>query len=384
MKKKDIIQLVKETVKEVDQFGNRQGPSNFQTSAVAPTDEYPFSRRPKRTGTGMMDEEGESWGLEPRQLADSFTFEELEQLYKDNKISKEDLNGAKSYLQSWIDMHPTYLPQRDLTTSKRQAVRDKYLTDLKINNDMKITQEADTKTYAGVDAAISMKKDPRYGTLSGDAKIDLEKKLKDGGTVELEETHDLEHIQKGKMVHLNEYFEDIGKMKLGDTTIDVGYAKMDLVPGESYISKGSARMFSGEEPASSKFSEPLAEYMKERGDSNLMEHMDKHRKRVVLMEGAMKKFFEMFDMGKTDEEIVQDYAQRGTQVPEMFVNKARKQYEGLKKMKLELEMSEKEYKNSATQIVNNPATGEMDGSTTMETKQLATDLFNEEESINKK
>ena len=102
------------------------------------------------------------------------------------------------------------------------------------------------------------------------------------------------------------------------------------------------------------------------------------------MEGAMKKFFEMFDMGKTDEEIVQDYAQRGTQVPEMFVNKARKQYEGLKKMKLELEMSEKEYKNSATQIVNNPATGEMDGSTTMETKQLATDLFNEEESINKK
>ncbi|MBT4679713.1 MAG: hypothetical protein HOB69_07635 [Flavobacterium sp.] len=119
-------------------------------------------------------------------------------------------------------------------------------------------------------------------------------------------------------------------------------------------------------------------YIKERADSNLMEHMDQYRKRAVLMEGAMKKFFEMFDMGKTDEEIVQEYAQRGTQVPEMFVNKARKQYEGLKKMKLELEMSEKEYKNSATQIVNNPATGEMDGSTTMETKQLSTDLFNEE------
>jgi hypothetical protein len=47
-------------------------------------------------------------------------------------------------------------------------------------------------------------------------------------------------------------------------------------------------------------------------------------------------------------------------------------------MKLELEMSEKEYKNSATQIVNNPATNEMDGSTTMEDKKLATDLFNED------
>jgi len=42
----------------------------------------------------------------------------------------------------------------------------------------------------------------------------------------------LEPIKKGKMVHLNEYFEDIGKMKIGDTTVDVGYAKMDLVPGE--------------------------------------------------------------------------------------------------------------------------------------------------------
>ena len=75
--------------------------------------------------------------------------------------------------------------------------------------------------------------------------------------------------------------------------------------------------------------------------------------------------------------LIKEYAQRGTQVPEAFVNKARKQYEGLKKMKLELEMSEKEYKNSATQIVNNPATNEMDGSTTMETKKLASDLFNE-------
>jgi hypothetical protein len=120
------------------------------------------------------------------------------------------------------------------------------------------------------------------------------------------------------------------------------------------------------------------EYEAVRGQDSLMEHVDKYKKRAILMEGAMKKFFEMFDMGKTDEEIVQEYAQRGTQVPEMFVNKARKQYEGLKKMKLELEMSEKEYKNSATQIVNNPATNEMDGSTTMEDKKLATDLFNED------
>ena len=72
------------------------------------------------------------------------------------------------------------------------------------------------------------------------------------------------------------------------------------------------------------------------------------------MESAMKKFFELFELGRTDEEIVLDYANKGVQVPEQFVSKARSQYENLKKMKLELDMSEKEFKNSAKDIVNNP------------------------------
>tara|TARA_R110002051_G_scaffold239154_1_gene299819 strand:+ start:851 stop:2272 length:1422 start_codon:yes stop_codon:yes gene_type:complete len=473
MKKKDIIQLVKETIKEVDQFGNRQGPSNFQTSAVTPTDEYPFSRRPKRTGTGMMDEEGMSSGLETRQLADSFTFDELEQLYNDKKISKEDLNGAKNYLQAWIDMHPTYLPQRDLTSPKRQKIRARYDTsaagltpgdpnwpgeddrdnfpdpkDLKespmfktgikqdmapegmaeriksvfnkvngakdyvqtpewhknrfkdkygisfpedikyINkdqaiamnkyaNDMKIKEA----TYAGKTAVDDMTDDPAYNALDGDAKMQLKKDLSKGGTATLEEEQENSAIQ----YYLDEFTKDIeeGGRKGGTEYLNNLIAAIENLRDTFEYYDAPTDPAGGPVP-SSKFTEPLAEYMKERENSNLMEHMDKHRKRTRLMEGAMKKFFEMFDMGKTDEEIVQDYAQRGTQVPEMFVNKARKQYEGLKKMKLELEMSEKEYKNSATQIVNNPATGEMDGSTTMETKQLATDLFNEEKSINKK
>ena len=116
------------------------------------------------------------------------------------------------------------------------------------------------------------------------------------------------------------------------------------------------------------------DYEMVRAQDNLMEHVDKHKKRAVLMEGAMKKFFEMFDKGMTDEEVIQDYAQRGTQVPESFVGKARKQYEGLKKMKLELEMSEKEYKKSATQMVNNPDNTEE--GMEMEEKQLASGLTN--------
>ena len=108
-----------------------------------------------------------------------------------------------------------------------------------------------------------------------------------------------------------------------------------------------------------------------RRDSNLMEHVDKHKKRSMLMEGAMKKFFEMFDKGKTDEEIVQDYAHKGTQVPEAFVKNARKQYEGMKKLKLELEMSEKEFRNSSEKMVNNAEEGM---ESPMEEKQLASKL----------
>ena len=111
-----------------------------------------------------------------------------------------------------------------------------------------------------------------------------------------------------------------------------------------------------------------------RGD-NLMEHLDAYKKRAILMEGAMKKFFEAFDKGMTNEEIIQDYASRGTQVPEAFVANARKQYENYKKMKLELEMSEKEFKNSARDMVNNPK--ETETGIEMGEKKLASGLTNE-------
>ena len=42
-------------------------------------------------------------------------------------------------------------------------------------------------TYAGKNSVMQMKKDPKYSTLSGDGKMNAEKELKTGGTVELEE-----------------------------------------------------------------------------------------------------------------------------------------------------------------------------------------------------
>ena len=107
----------------------------------------------------------------------------------------------------------------------------------------------------------------------------------------------------------------------------------------------------------------LSDYLKHNKNVNLKSKMNEHRKlakRQMLMEGALKQFFEMFDAGRTDEEIVQDYASKGVSVPETFVKKARGQYESLTKLKTELEMTEKEFKNDAKQIVNNPVTGEAD------------------------
>ena len=153
---------------------------------------------------------------------------------------------------------------------------------------------------------------------------------------------------------------------------EVQAATQAKADAESKLADARKKKADGEKSA---LQEKLLEtYMKKRGNSNLMEHMDKHRKRNTLMEGAMKKFFEMFDKGMTDEEVVMEYARRGTQIPEAFVGKARKQYEGLKKMKLELEMSEKEYKNSATKMVNNP--NEAEEGMEMEEKQLASGLTN--------
>ena len=123
-----------------------------------------------------------------------------------------------------------------------------------------------------------------------------------------------------------------------------------------------------------KKSDLLKDYMSSRKGTNLNEQMITHRKeakRNVLMEGAMKQFFELFEIGRTDEEIVLDYASKGVQVPEQFVSKARGQYDGLKKMKLELEMSEKEFKNSAKDIVNNPG----DATPNSENKPLSSGIY---------
>jgi hypothetical protein len=50
-----------------------------------------------------------------------------------------------------------------------------------------ISEALSEASYAGKGAIPQMKKDPKYSSLSGDGKLNAEKELKSGGTVELEE-----------------------------------------------------------------------------------------------------------------------------------------------------------------------------------------------------
>jgi hypothetical protein len=118
-------------------------------------------------------------------------------------------------------------------------------------------------------------------------------------------------------------------------------------------------------------------YIKERGDDNLMEHMDKYRKRATLMEGATEKLFKLFNAGKTDAEVRNHYLQMNVDMPESFVAKLRNNWESLRKTKLDLTLADKEaegFNQLATPSVDAPAVG-MEAP--MEEKQLASGLFEE-------
>jgi hypothetical protein len=126
----------------------------------------------------------------------------------------------------------------------------------------------------------------------------------------------------------------------------------------------------------------MESYIKERAGSNLMEHMDKHRKRAQLMEGAWKDISPMFKADKTDDEIVQYYVHKGV-APEhvnklpALIAKLRTNWNSLQKMKTDIDILDQEaegLKHSSQPAVGGMEGGMEDG---IEEKQLASGLFNE-------
>jgi hypothetical protein len=115
------------------------------------------------------------------------------------------------------------------------------------------------------------------------------------------------------------------------------------------------------------------QYINERKDINLMRYMDSY-KRGILLENTIKKIFGMFGQGKTDEEVIEYYVTQGINVPESIISKARTQWQSLEKLKLDIDMSEKDFKNSSSKIVNNPNLE--DEESEAPEKQLSNRLYN--------
>ncbi len=117
------------------------------------------------------------------------------------------------------------------------------------------------------------------------------------------------------------------------------------------------------------------EYINSRKNHNLMEYMDAYKNKA-LREGVVRKIWKKYDEGLTNEEIMQYYAKEGIQVPEQFLGKIKKQYENFQKMKLEIELADKESK----EFKRVPLTDEELGYEE-EPKQLASGLIGENEIV---
>ena len=272
------------------------------------------------------------------------------------------VNGAKSSVQTpefWKNFFKSRygipFPEnlKDITMKQALAM-NKFGNDMKnnikedISDDIsKAEDEVQKATQAKADAEVKV--------------ADLRKKKADGEKGALEEDN-MEHDDEGRMAKSQMY-----KMK---TYVDKLSQMLD--DGAQLPSWVQAKVTKASSMMSAVFH--YLDYEMVRNQDNLMEHMDKYKKRAVLMEGAMKRLFVMFDDGMTDEEIVQDHAMKGVEVPEAFISRARKQYESLKKAELDMEMAEKEYKNSTRDIVNNAAGTEVGMEPPMEEKQLASGL----------
>jgi len=367
MKKKDIIQLVKDTINEIgaDAYGDAtltsqgQSKSRFTKTGRPPgvMDEDMESKFRRGDDVNYLGTKGTVRSVKYNPFDKSYDYtivyrdennqrtsvdgvkdRDLKALFRVNEINAERIkkifdavNKSRKpefFRNRFRQMYGIEFPENLMKINRKQAISmNRFMNDLKINE---------------------------VGTVTTDDAMEAEKLAKKGIDVNLTDMKE-ENLELTNDIGKDDYVDDEGRMAKSQMYKMAKYIMkltsmlddMDQLPSwvQSKITKASSMI-------SAVFH--YLDYEFARKNANLMENMDKHINKATLMEGAMKRFFEAFDKGMTNEEIIQDYARKGVQVPEQFVSTARKQYEGYKKLKLELEMSEKEFKNSATKMVNNP------------------------------
>tara|TARA_Y100000592_G_scaffold101051_1_gene184974 strand:- start:239 stop:2020 length:1782 start_codon:yes stop_codon:yes gene_type:complete len=459
--KLDIKNLIKQSIKEIQEntfYGNREQPSQLSTGTKVsvPTDEYPFSRKPKRTATGMMEFE-QPKSFDPDTLSLVREMLSVADIHHDELVDDADTGEVSSFLDKrsggTIFKFPHFngpqgrgalfgketTDQIDASKAKAKAAALKVYTKFKdYIEDYEISDVSSAGVYGNIYLFVmfnDLAKDysaPKGGTQSsqfentgiGEDSIRInsigeqeqqgeEEKEKKPKVKENPPKHSLEKIGECKAGCVDLEIDNL-KVKVENVELkmkDLASRRVDAKPSEVEGMEKERKEFliqintlddqiKAKETEKKKLLNPekdqneskikinmkanvkklWTDYANSRISSSITEKMNEHKKaarRKMLQEGVMNKFFEYFDQGHTNEEIVQLYAGKGVNVPEQFVAKARKQHEQYSKMKFELEMSEKAFKNEASQIVNNPATNEMD--MLDDEKQLASGLFKEQE-----
>jgi hypothetical protein len=350
--RKAIRPYLEQAVKENTFYGNREQPSQLSTGTKVsvPTDEYPFSKKPKRTATGMMED-----------------------------VDSEIEQNAKAQIQNQID-------------AGNLAIKGSSLNLKKLKSGNQLTQQQSGKTVGDADqkkskeagdvlkikkaivaASTELRQLQTKQEYRPDSLSDEEIEKLDTTLPELLATlkASLEKENAEKIAALDAYQQAV-KAK---TQADAGISK-----GERDAERAHRKTVKDTKKQQSLAKKGMREnlynnYIKNRKNKNLMEFMDIH-KREALMEGAVKKIFRKYDEGLTNEEIMQYYAKEGIQVPEQFLGKVKKQYEQFQKLKLEVELADKESKEFKKISLTDEELGPQE-----EPKQLASGLMKENEII---
>ena len=351
-----------------------QGPP--RTGAIAPTDEYPFSRRPKRTATGMMENEKlnefTDFGQEGRypkkeEPGDMFQQKEVEDMFPNGMASRSD----KAF-QDRIKQHAEWTEQASFNSTfvhmqyhETEGLEDKYFIYQTQHYNGNYDDFRNPKFTL---LSITKNKDTENEEDLGEYIVDTNAYVKDLETLRnsgvlgnrvMENINEMNACQTcGEQGHDSSYHKQDheGKMAKSQLYKIHQYAErlMHMIPDDAQLPAWVQSKFTNAAHSIGAAFHYL-DYETMSYHDNLMENIDSY-KREVLMEGTMKKFFEMFDQGKTNEEVLRHYAGRGVSIPETFLSKARKQYEGLKKQKLEIEFSEQEAKDfKPAPVIQEPA-----------------------------
>jgi len=280
---------------------------HHNSRAIVPTDEYPFSARPKSRLPGIMEEDEP---IDPDYQGPSY-----DEVYLKNKLV--GFKDAYEYDKGEIIIYP------DLGSLQYKSRSTQEIVFKLIEGDLHFVRAFGmTRSYDELKKVLPELGQMGGSSYSGFMNVGVDNQpisLAKYGISGIEIAHDMIQAlnigREGESAAQSKHYGAIRTPGTGGTGIEETL---------------------------------LHQYEKERNNVNLMEQMDMYKETT---RGSLQKFFEMFEAGKTNEEVIQHYAKNGIQIPEQFISKVKKQFESYKKLKLELGFSEQEAKDMKKSVV---------------------------------